>query len=153
MRKTRNRTAGLDFERWLASIFRWIGFTNVVTSRQASRQRDSEKVDLMNQDELVCGRLPYNIQAKNSVRLLKYDDVLSELPVNPGVINMLIHNKTRKVGTRFITSGQYVIVQLDDMLTLIQQRDDKRTFKKLVSYVKGRAGKTILPKPKSKNTS
>lgn len=149
----RNKSAGLGFERWLAQIFRWLGFANVVTTRFASRLRDSQKVDLMNQDEDVCGRLPYNVQAKNSVRLLKYDNLLSELPNNVGIMNILIHNRTKKNGERFVTTGQYVIMHLDDMLTLIQQRDDKRSFKKLVSFSKKRDGKAVLRSIRAKSTS
>lgn len=146
----RNKRAGSNLERWLAKVFRWIGFPNVITTRQGSRLRDSQKIDLMNQDESICGRLPYNVQAKNVSGHLKYGLVLSELPVIDNIINVIIHNQTKKRGEKFITTGQYAILSLEDFLILIQQRDDKRPFKKLASFIREGSGNGALPTAKSK---
>jgi hypothetical protein len=151
MNGKRNRTAGHNFEAWLAKVFRWIGFQHVITTRSGSRLRDSQKIDLMNSDESLCGRLPYNVQAKNVIDRVKYDKLLEELPRINGIINVVVHNRTEKLGTRFVTKGQYAILTLDDFLLLVQQRDERRIAKSLASLPKGRIEQGILPEAKGKN--
>jgi len=122
----RNRQAGHSLERTLAGVFRDIGFPHVVTTRSESRSRDAQKIDLMNREERVNGRLPYNVQAKNSTLHLKYAKLLEEIPDVPGVMNVVIHKQTEKVNNRFVPRGEYAILYLKDFLTLIQQRDEQR---------------------------
>lgn len=117
----RNRSAGNGWERELANEFRKLGFPHVITSRKGSRLRDSQKVDLMNEDEDAYGRLPYNVQAKNVKGHLKYAKVIGELPNNPGIINVIMHKQTVKTNERFVCSGKYAILNLDDFLNMIKK--------------------------------
>ena len=142
----RNRHAGHQLERTLAEIFRAIGFPHVVTTRSESRSRDAQKIDLMNKEERVNGRFPYNVQAKNSTVHLKYAKLLAEIPEVPNVMNVVIHKQTQKVGSRFLPTGEYAILSLNDFLTLIQQRDEQRAVKpSMVHPARKRAPKTVFP--------
>jgi hypothetical protein len=119
---SRNRTAGHNFERKIAEQLRDLGYPHVVTSRSESRSRDDQKIDLINKDEAINGRLPYNIQCKNSVRSLKYPKVLSEIPYVPGVINLIIHRQTEKSENgRFITRDDYAILKWGDFRNIIKK--------------------------------
>lgn len=150
----RNRQAGHSLERSLAAVFRDIGFPHVVTTRSESRSRDAQKIDLMNKEERVNGRLPYNVQAKNSTLHLKYAKLLEEIPNVPGVMNVVIHKQTEKVNNRFVPRGEYAILYLTDFLTLIQQRDEQRTVRTgVVQPVRRRAAKAILPAANGNSTT
>lgn len=131
----RNRAAGTGWERELAKIFRDLGFPHVVTTRSESRSRDAQKIDLINKDELKNGRLPYNVQAKNVRGHLQYGKVLSQLPANPGVINVILHKQTDKVGTKFITKNKYAIMLMDDFFTMV---------KKIKDYDSSTNGRTVV---------
>lgn len=116
----RNRSAGHAWERRLAEIFKDLGYEHVVTTRSESRARDNSKIDLMNKDERYNGQFPFNVQAKNKVGNLRYAELLAELPKEEGIINVVLHKKTQKVGTRFLPAGHYAVLRLYDFLTLLQ---------------------------------
>lgn len=142
----RNRSAGNGWERKLAEIFRNIGFPNIVTTRSESRSRDNQKIDLINRDEATHGRFPYDVQAKNVVGHIKYAKVMAEMVNNPRTIPVVIHRQTEKANDRFVVKNDFAILYLDDFLTLVQQRDERKpTWSGVVHAVKGRAKKTILP--------
>lgn len=67
----KNRTKGHNFERYLAKIFRDLGFPFCKTSRQASRLLDDSKVDL--------AFIPFNVQAKAVERNINYQDIFAEM--------------------------------------------------------------------------
>ena len=127
----RNRTAGHAFERSSAKLLKAIGFPHVVTSRSESRSRDDKKVDLMNKDEGANGRLPYNIQCKSKTTSLPYPKVLAEMP-DDDYINVIFHNQTKRSNQRFMTVGQYAILELKDFLKMMEQirilRDITNTY-------------------------
>lgn len=125
----RNKSAGSGWERELAIKFRELGFPHVITTRQGSRLRDSQKIDLMNSDESKYGRLPYNVQAKNVKGHLAYGKVISELPKEPGIINVILHKQTAKRNNRFIEVDRFAILYMDDFLNLIKQTNDKTSSK------------------------
>ena len=124
----RNRRAGHNWELKLADIFRKLGFPYVVTTRSESRSRDNQKIDLINKDEFENGRLPYNVQAKCTVTHLPYGALLSELPKTNKVINVILHKQVEKIKDRFVPRGHYAILHMEDFLTLIKERDDRRTI-------------------------
>jgi hypothetical protein len=128
----RNRSAGNGWERELADLFRKLGFNHVVTTRSESRSRDAQKIDLMNKDERDNGRLPYNIQAKNTTNHLKYGKVLSEMPTTPNVINVILHKQTAKVGTRFVCKDKFAILKMDDFISIVKRL---REYEELISKV------------------
>jgi hypothetical protein len=123
----RNRNAGFSWEREIAATLREIGFPNAVTSRSESRSRDDQKVDIINKDEAKNGRLPYNIQAKCAKGHLKYAALLSELPNDPGIINTIFHKQTTKnAGGRFMETGRFVILNMDDFLLMVKELENLR---------------------------
>jgi len=116
----RNRSAGNGWERELAELFRAIGFPHVVTTRSESRSRDAQKIDLMNKNEGVVGRLPYNVQAKNTTGHLKYAKVMSEMPVEKGIVNVILHKQTERSGIRFICRDKFAILKMDDFINMVR---------------------------------
>ncbi len=116
----RNRTAGHNWERELAEMFRKNGFPHTVTSRSESYSRDAAKIDLINHEEVKHGQLPFSVQAKNMKGHVAYAKFLSELPVEDDKINVIMHKQTVKRGNRFIPLENYAIMKLDDFFTLVK---------------------------------
>jgi len=117
----RNKDAGHGFERFIAKRLRDIGFEHVVTTRSESRGRDAAGIDLMNKDELKNGRLPYNIQCKNTAKPVKYHDILVAMPDDSDAINVIIHKFTGKHGEHFHPKGHYAILKMEDFLAIIKR--------------------------------
>ena len=115
----RNRAVGHQWERDIAKILRDLGYEYVVTSRSESKRRDDQKVDLMNRDEWKNGRFILNIQAKNTASHLPYAKLLGEMPDE--FINVIFQNFTEKQGTKFVTTGRYAMLGLDDFLIMFQK--------------------------------
>ncbi len=135
----RNKVAGSTWERELAIAFRELGFTDVITTRQGSRELDAKKIDLMNSNLSIHGRLPYNVQAKNIKGHIPYAKVIGELPKEPGIVNVIMHKMTNKVGSRFILQDKFAILYLDDFLDMVRKlrEHESTTTKGLVSTPKG----------------
>lgn len=142
----RNRQAGHKWERQLAESFRSIGFAHVVTTRSESRSRDNQKVDLINEDELKNGRFPFNVQAKTTTSHLSYAKLLSEMPEDRGVMNVILHKQTKKApdGVKFMETGRFAIMQLDNFLDLVKQIYESKLAKGgVVRTTKGRVAKAV----------
>ncbi len=118
----RNRNAGSNWERELVKFFRELNFPHVVTTRSESRARDARKIDLMNEQERTNGQFMFNVQAKNATGHLKYAKVLSEMPTEEGVINVVMHKQTEKTETsgRFLPKGKFAIMHMEDFEKLIK---------------------------------
>lgn len=116
----RNRTAGSNWERELVKFFRELNFPHVVTTRSESRARDARKIDLMNEEERTNGQFVFNVQAKNATGHLKYAKILSEMPTETGIINLIAHKQTEKTNERFLPKGKFVIMHLDDFEKVVQ---------------------------------
>jgi len=147
----RNRQVGHALERQMAERFRKIGFPHVVTCRSESRSRDNQKIDLINKDERINGRLPYNVQCKNSVKAIKYPLALSEMPSIPGIVNVVVHRQTVKINDRFISKGDYALLHLNDWMDMVQklqQYEQGNVGGKLVSSSQGGDGERVFPKAK-----
>jgi len=128
----RNRQAGHRFELFCVNAFKQAGFNDVVSSRSSNRSRDAQKIDLVNRDEINSGRLPWAVQCKNVAGTLKYPAVLAELPNEPGITKVILHNQTQKVGNRFITRDRFAIMYMNDFMAIVkklreyEQRDVRR---------------------------
>ena len=111
----RNKTVGSQWERDSANLLRPV-FPDACTSRSESRNRDNEKVDLCNTGFL-------NVQNKCYSKPLKYDEVLDEMPVEEGQMNVIFDRQTRKHPTsgRFMKKGEYVHMHLEDFVELIKK--------------------------------
>lgn len=147
-RGKRTRSAGHNYERDCAEELRAIGFPHVVTSRAESKGRDDQKIDLMNKDEDQNGRLPYNIQCKNSCQPVSYTQLLVPktiyktdrsgkrkkviigMPKVEGIMNVIFHKFTDKSdGGKFMTKGEFAILEKSDFLAIIQELQEFRKMK------------------------
>lgn len=126
----RNRNAGHAWEREGVNDFGRF-YPNVASSRAVSRARDAEKVDLAYPDEIKFGRFPFNAQYKSYSRPIPYPKLLSELPKIEGVINVIMHKQTERVGTRFMPKGKFAILGSDDFFKLVAY---KVGFELLMTY-------------------
>lgn len=143
----RNRWAGHALERVVMNLMKAAGFPHVVTSRSESRKRDSQGVDLMNTNELENGRLPYNIQCKCTTERPKYDLLLKGLPKVKNVINVIIHKYTvrsKASGATFQTRGHYAILDMDDFLALIKEREELKAKVKEQRELTSFAAKNLM---------
>lgn len=128
----RNKQAGSRYELEIVNRLKSTKFfPDVCTSRLASRLRDSQKIDIVNQDEDESGRLQYNIQTKTIQNQPIYSKVLAELPRVEGIINVFLHKKTIKQElsngkNRFLTVGNYAFLTEDDFFKLIVDRERYR---------------------------
>jgi hypothetical protein len=121
----RNRRAGHTFEREVVNALKTAGYTNAVSSRSANRLRDAQGIDIVNSDESVHGRLPFNIQCKNYSRTLKYNEILGKMPKLYGVINVILHKQTKSYTdssgkSTFQPVGKYAILSMEDFLNLVK---------------------------------
>ena len=114
----RNRTAGHNFERYCVQKMRDSCYQNVVTSRSESKSRDDSGIDLMNKDEVENGKLEYNIQCKTTAKNVNYSKLMNEMPEG---INVILHRKTKKAKTKFITEGEFAIIPMDLFFELISK--------------------------------
>lgn len=117
---SRNKNAGHGYELNVRDIFRNLGYLNVTTSRAESRNRDNQQIDLINEDEHINGRLPYNVQCKATSQIVNYHEIFNDtekmvkvkkgplkgtkvakvikgMPIIKGVINVVFHKYTRLV--------------------------------------------------------
>jgi len=111
---SRNRSAGNGFERECVQILKEF-YPKCVTSRAESRNRDNQKVDL-------CYTGFLNVQCKNYSKILKYPEIIDEMPVEEGQMNVIFDRQTRKNKSgRFMKEGEYVHMRLEDFLELIRK--------------------------------
>lgn len=130
---TRNRNAGHSWELENVADFKPL-YPQVATSRSCNRTRDAQKVDLAYADEFKYGRFPYNVQSKNYSTSLPYMKLLSEMPKEDGILNVVLHKQTAKSETagRFMTKGKYAIMAYEDFFRLVKYR---KAYEKLLEYV------------------
>jgi hypothetical protein len=136
---SRNRVAGHNYERTCKNLLIEAGFPHVVSTRSESRSRDADGIDLINKDEGINGRLPYNIQCKNYTTHLKYFEVLKRIPKIPGIINVIFHklttNKGKKnVSGQFIVQGHYAILYKEDFIQMMKDRLELEELRKMQDH-------------------
>ena len=107
MGSSRNRTAGHRFELFIAELLRPI-FPNVLTSRNESRTKDAQKIDL-------CNTGDWQIQCKLTTNAPSVD-ILDQMPKGK---NVIIWGKVEKANVNFIHKETYVIMKLETFLPLI----------------------------------
>jgi hypothetical protein len=118
MGSLRSRQVGHSWERDSVKLLREF-FPDVCTSRAESRRRDDQKVDL-------CYTGFLNVQNKCYSKILNYPEVLDELPVEEGQMNVIFDRQTRKADNgRFMKRGEYVHMHLEDFLTLLRKTCQK----------------------------
>lgn len=114
----RNITAGSNYELDTRDKYRALGFPHVVSTRSENKTRDKQKIDLINTDEWMHGRFPYNVQCKNVSQHIEYHSIfvgypkyvkpkrlngeaieteVPGMPLIPGIINVIHHKFTSNV--------------------------------------------------------
>ena len=106
----RNRTAGHDWEREVIKDLKDIGYSEAVSSRQASRETDNAGIDICNTDNLA-------IQCKNTAKSLDYHKINKAM--NTDKHKIIMHKRTEKKGDRFIVQGKYIVFEYEFAMQLL----------------------------------
>ena len=115
-RKKLGKRSRNEGNNWELDILKWLKnlFPDAVTSRNESRTRDAQKVDF-------CNTRMWNFQAKSTCTGVNYHKLLNEMPV--GELNVIIHKRTEKAGTKFMDKGHYVIMDEDTFQILLTNHE------------------------------
>lgn len=104
----RNRRAGHNFERDVVKYFKAVGYVDAKTSRSESKNRDDQKVDIMNVGV-------YNPQCKATNKCINYVDVMEEMPEEEVRINIIF--------SRIKNRGKFCILKVEDMMKIINESE------------------------------
>lgn len=118
----RNKAAGHNWEREIVLKLKELGF-RVGTTRNLSRARDAEKVDIMGTHEREDGFFPVNIQAKNEARVTNFQVHLKEMP-DEKVPNVVAFRQTSKATSKFMKQGDYAIMCFDSFLYYLEKEKE-----------------------------
>lgn len=125
----RNRTAGHSWERTCINILKKIPyFKNSVSTRSESRNRDNDKIDIMNKNEDENGRLIFDIQCKTTCNTLNYSKVIESMNIKK--MPLIFHRQTEKKGKTFYKKEDYIIMKMDDFIEILKLVDFE-LFKKI----------------------
>lgn len=116
-RGKRSRSAGHSYERLIVNELKQIWpakFGKCCTSRSESKRTDDKGID-------ICFTPGYQIQVKNCKNVQKYWNLLPGMPQADTEINVIIHKKTQKAGSKFISQGEYAIMTKKDFYKLLQR--------------------------------
>jgi len=108
-----NKTRGSSFERYCINKLKELGYDKAVSSRAESKNRDNLGVD-------ICYTEPFNIQCKTLSKNIDIYDVITNMPSEESMINMIFYRKTKKAKVNFVTQGEYAILHLNDFLTIMK---------------------------------
>ena len=115
MGSKRNRTAGHNFERTIINELKELGiFPGAVSARSESKNTDDAGID-------ICNTPGFAFQCKNTVITPNYHELITTMPQVPGVKNIVIHRKTKKAKSKFVTQGDYVILSKTAFYHLLKQ--------------------------------
>lgn len=106
-----------NYEVKIMNEYKEMGYHNCKTSRNESKTRDDQKVDL-------CNTNPFNIQCKNYTNFSMWQAIktLKEMPKETNI--NLIHLKTTKVGERW----EVVILAKEDWYILVEKLKNNLLF-------------------------
>lgn len=99
-----SRVKGHSYELQIRDFFRELGWSNCVSSRSESKNKDDQGIDL-------CYTDPFNIQAKAVEKLGSIHDILARMP-NDSNYNVVFHKRNRK--------GTIVAMTMEDFKELVQ---------------------------------
>lgn len=117
----RNKAVGGNWERKIVLALKGIGYPFAATSRYVSKSRDDAKVDICNMDERKNGFLPFNVQAKSTTRIPKFNAILAEMPQEENTVNVVAFQQTEKQTSgmykgKFLNTGEYAVMKFSDWL-------------------------------------
>jgi len=113
----RNRSAGHGFERQIVIELKnvWPAkFHECCTSRSESKRTDDKGIDF-------CYTPGYQFQAKNTKDVPKYWELLPGMPQAGPIVNIILHKKTKKSNSKFISQGEYAIMTKEDLYKIFQR--------------------------------
>ncbi len=119
MGSNRNRQAGHGLERLIVRELKELGY-DAVTSRAESRNMDNRGIDIFS-PPYCSNPLPVHIQCKNTVINPHYEDLLTSELLPNDKPTIVIHRKTKKANSRFVTQGDYVIIKKEHFYNLIKK--------------------------------
>jgi len=106
MATNRNRTAGLNYERQIASELRAMGY-EAITSRYESKRLDDAGVDLVTD-------FPLKPQMKVSINQPNVHNLLTETEAE-----LIFYKRVEKKGKKFMPRGEYVMLSKEDFYNLM----------------------------------
>lgn len=119
MGSSRNRVAGHNLERLIVKELKELGY-DAVTARAESRNMDNRGIDIFS-PPYCSNPLPVHIQCKNTVINPHYEDLLTSELLPNDKPTVVVHRKTKKANTRFVTQGEYVLMKKSDFYNLIKK--------------------------------
>jgi len=119
MGSNRNRSAGHSLERLIVRELKELGY-DAVTARAESRNMDNRGIDIFS-PPYCSNPLPVHIQCKNTVINPHYEDLLTSELLPNDKPTVVVHRKTKKANSRFVTQGDYVIIKKNDFYNLIKK--------------------------------
>ena len=114
-----NRNRGNGYERLIVKELKELGY-DAVTSRAESRNMDNRGIDIFS-PPYCSNPLPVHIQCKNTVINPHYEDLLTSELLPNDKPTVVVHRKTKKANSRFVTQGDYVIIKKNDFYNLIKK--------------------------------
>ena len=97
------REKGHKLERYIAQLFRQLGFTECLTSRLESKRQDDLGIDL-------CYTGPFQIQAKAQENLGSSHKYLAMMPQKKGKYNLVWHKKNYQGSVVSMTEEDFVTI-------------------------------------------
>lgn len=119
MGSNRNRVAGHNLERLIVKELKELGY-DAVTARAESRNMDNRGIDIFS-PPYCSNPLPVHIQCKNTVINPHYEDLLTLELLPNDKPTIVIHRKTKKANSRFVTQGDYVLMKKSDFYSIIEK--------------------------------
>jgi len=119
MGSSRNRVAGHNLERLIVKELKELGY-DAVTARAESRNMDNRGIDIFS-PPYCSNPLPVHIQCKNTVINPHYEDLLTSELLPDDKPTVVVHRKTKKANSRFVTQGDYIIMKKNDFYNLIKK--------------------------------
>lgn len=111
----RNKERGNNYERKIVKELQELGFSEVITSRKESKSADDGKIDIIDK----ANKLPCFIQLKRTISTPSYFTIRKE-SIAPKDKFCIIWNKQKKVGDRFMSDGEVVMLPKELFYELIQ---------------------------------
>jgi len=111
----RNRTAGNNYERIVVQELKKIGYDDVTTARAESRNMDNKGIDVFGES------FPFYVQCKVSKDRPNYHElILNTKELDNRKPLLVFHKLVKKAKTKFITKGEYVIMEKELFYKLIK---------------------------------
>jgi hypothetical protein len=138
MHGRRNTLAGRAYEYELVTEFNQLKlFPELGRSAEINPELDGMMFDIIPKNPNNSEGFKYMVQAKTSTKSLDYSKLFEKMDRNStGFIPIIFHKKTERLADdRFSVIGRYGIMKQDDILQLIQAKEQyERGYRMLMDY-------------------